>query len=142
MEKLKILFQQTLMISIGILFFTGINGLISHLAGTDFYYAWYYPLTIIFIGFLCALPTFLFIMSEWSGQRRFLSNLILHCLSVWVIVSIAGRILKWYFILKQFLMVTMEYILIYIFVWLASMWLIRAEDKIINQALTDIQDKE
>ena len=142
MEKLKILFQQTLMISTGILFFTGINGLISHLMGADFYFAWYYPLTIIFLGFLCALPTFLFIMSEWSGQKHFLSNMILHCFSVWAIVSIAGRILKWYSTLKQFLMVTIEYILIYIFVWLASMWLIRAEDKKINRALTDIQDKE
>ena len=142
MEKLKILFQQTLMISTGILFFTGINGLVSHLMGVDFYFAWYYPLTIIFLGFLCALPTFLFIMSEWSGQKHFLSNVIPHCLSVWAIVSIAGRILKWYSTLRQFLMVTMEYILIYIFVWLASMWLIRAEDKKINRALTDIQDKE
>ena len=142
MEKFKILFQQVFTISTGILFIIGINGLISHLMGTNFNFAWYYPFSIIFLGFLCTLPTFLFLLSEWSRQNHFILNLSLHCLSIWAITSIAGWIFHWYSTLEQLLIFTIEYIVVYIFVWGASLLLLRAEDKKINQILTDIQDKE
>ena len=142
MSKLKILFHQVCMISAGILFIIGINGTVVHLKGKNFELLWYYPFSILLVAFLSALPTYLLILKEWGKQKRFLLNLILHCLSVWTIVAAAGWVFKWYCTWKQLLILAIEYIVIYIFVWVVSWWSFLAEDKKINRALADIQDEE
>lgn len=142
MSNLKILFQQVCMISTGILFIIGLNGMVEHLTGGTFDFPWYYPFSIILVGFLSALPTFLFILRAWGKQRRFIVNLILHCLSIWAIVAIVGWVCGWYVTLKEFLLLTIGYLAVYIFVWVVSLWALLKEDKKINQALTDIQDEE
>ena len=59
MKRCKIIFNQTLMISTGILFGLGIQELIRWLAGgiTEIRWPWYIPLTIIFTGLLCSLAS-------------------------------------------------------------------------------------
>lgn len=142
MIRIKILFQQVLMISTGILFIAGIDGVVSFVKGTDFFFPWYYPFSIILLGFLCALPTFLFILKDWGKRVHFIVRLILHYLSVWVITSIIGWGFHWYSDWIQFLKTTIEYTMIYVFVWVTTLWFIRTEDKKINQALKEIQDDE
>lgn len=129
------------MISTGILFLIGIQGLISYLSGADFIFEWYYPFSIILLGVLCSLPTLLFIFNGFFKNHS-IWNLILHFLSIWVIAVIIGWIFNWYSTMKEVFTLTVMDIVIYIFVWVASLWVLRAEDKKINQALKDIQDKE
>ena len=59
MKKWKIVFNQTLMISTGILFGLGVQKLIEWLRNKDtsINWPWYIPLSIILTGFLCALAT-------------------------------------------------------------------------------------
>lgn len=142
MSNLKILFHQICMISTGILFIIGINWTVDHFTGENFEFPWYYPFSILLVAFLSALPTYLLILKEWGKQKRFLVNLIVHCLSIWAIVAAAGWIFKWYCTWKEFLLLAIEYIVVYIFVWVVSWWSFLAEDKKINQALKDIQDEE
>lgn len=142
MNNLKILFQQVFMISTGILFIIGIHGTIEHFTGGTFRFPWYYPFSFILTGFLSAVPTYLFILKEWGKQRRFPVNLLLHCLSIWGIVAGIGWVCGWYVTWKEFLLLSIEYIAVYIFVWVVSLWALMVEDKKINQALADIQDKE
>lgn len=141
MNQLKILFQQVLMISTGILFIVGINGLVSHLTGADFIFEWYYPFSIILLGLLCSLPTLLFIFNG-VFKKHSIWNLILHFLSEWLITVVIGWIFNWYATIKELLIITVEEIAVYTFVWVATIWILRMEDKKINQALKDIQDKE
>lgn len=141
MNRWKILFQQTLMISTGVLFLIGINGLVSYLTGTDFCFEWYYPFSIILLGLLCSPLTWLFILNG-VFKKHFIWNLILHFLSIWVIVVVIGWIFHWYSTLKQILQLSVQAIVVYIFVWVATLWILRTEDKKINQVLKDIQDKE
>ena len=83
MKRAKIIFNQTLMISTGILFGLGIQALINYLAGgkAEITWPWYIPLSVILTGFLCALATALLIDREgevvairavkgnyWDGQ--------------------------------------------------------------------------
>ena len=61
MKKAKIIFNQTLMISTGILFGLGIQSLIGCINGSGDHirWPWHIPLTIIFTGFgmlLCPAP--------------------------------------------------------------------------------------
>lgn len=141
MNQLKILFQQVLMISTGTLFLIGIQGLVSHLTGTPFHFEWYYPFSIILLGLLCSLPTSLFIFNG-ALKNHFIWNLILHFLSTWVIMALIGWIFHWYSTLRELLALTVEDIVVYTFVWAATLWILRTEDKKINRALQDIQDKE
>lgn len=141
MNQIKILFQQVLMISTGTLFLIGVQGLVSYLTGADFVFEWYYPFSIILLGILCSLPTTLFIFNG-ALKKHFAWNLILHFLSIWVITALIGWVFNWYSLFGQFLSLTVKYILVYIFVWTATLWILRAEDRKINQALRDIQDEE
>ena len=69
MNKCRLIFTQTMMISTGILFGVGVQALIGWLtAGTwDLAWPWYTPLSVIFTGFLCALGTLL--LQEKDGER-------------------------------------------------------------------------
>lgn len=142
MDKLKIVFQQTLMISTGILFIVGIEGFLSHLMGKSFTLEWYDPLSMILTGFLCSLPTWLLILKEDSVKKHFIWTLILHCLALWAIVSIMGWIFHWYSSPREYLFVAIAYFAVYVFVWAATIWIQRSEDNKINEALKNIQDKE
>lgn len=144
MDKFKIVFQETLMISTGILFVIGAEGLAAHLMGQDFELVWYDPLAIILVGFLCALPTLL-LMSAWEeedGKISFKMRVFLHCVTTFAIVSVAGRIFCWYSSLMQYLILVIMYFAVYIFVWTASIWYYKAEENKINHALESMQDEE
>lgn len=142
MGKIKILFQQVCMISTGTLFVIGINGAVSCLTGESFDFPWYYPFSIILLGLLCALPTHFFILDKWGRAEGFVRNLILHWLSLWAVTAAVGWIFQWYSTLEELLVITVEYTVVYIFVWTASLWSLREEDRKINQAIMDIQDEE
>lgn len=130
------------MISTGILFIEGINGTALHLMGKEFTFEWYEPFSILLLGVLCALPTMLFILGDCGRRRSFILNLVLHCISIWIITVIVGGIFGWYDTLCKLIIISAEYLAIYIFVWLTSIWFVRIEDRKINQALKDIQDEE
>lgn len=142
MYKLKILFQQVFMISTGILFMNGVCGAVSYMKGTEFFFPWYYPFSIILLGCLCTVPTSLFILHDWGKHGHFIVNLILHYLSVGMLTAIIGWIFHWYFSWFELLRVVIEFTAIYVFVWGTTIWLMKVDDKKINQALQEIQDDE
>lgn len=142
MAKLKILIQQVFMISTGILLIEGINGAALHFMGKDYSFEWYEPFSIILLSILCAIPTLFFILNESGKQRNSILNIVLHCLSIWIITMIIGGIFEWYNTIYRFLAISIECISLYVLVWLTSLWFVRIEDRKINQALKDIQDEE
>lgn len=139
--KLKLIFDQTLMISTGILFLIGMEGVISHLMGGEFELYWYHPISIVLTGFFCSFPTFLF-RDEFPNRGSFRLRVVLHCLLEWGIVSLAGWIFRWYTIWQGYLVVMIFYFLIYGFVWLATIWMHKIDEEKINQALREIRDEE
>lgn len=143
MNKLTILFQQVLMISTGTLFMTGINGVVSHFTGKEFTFEWYYPFSIILLGIFCSFPTALLILSDNIIKKKsYALNLALHFLSILVVLHAVGYIFKWYSTAKEVLFLSLYCVVVYAFVWAATLWLLREEDKKINQALKNIQDEE
>lgn len=135
------LFDQTLMVSMGILFLLGIEGVIRHMMGKEFQLHWYDPMAIVLTGCFCSFPTLLF-CTEGYGGGRFWLRVALHCLMEWGIVSLAGWIFQWYTTAGGYLVVMIFFFLIYGFVWLASIWMQKIDEEKINQALREIQDEE
>lgn len=142
MKTLKILFQQAMMITTGIVIVMSIEGFLFHLkSGETFRFMWYHPLSILVAGILCALPTLIWIGEE-TTKRIFLIKLVLHYLSLAVVVGIIGFLFRWYDDWFSALCLCGSYTFVYVFVWLCSLWLGKKDEREINDALAQIRDEE
>ena len=142
MSIVKKLFVQSVIISTSILFLNGINMVIQHFSGNDIVLKWYHPVSIVLTGVLCALPTFLLKDSDNWDRKTFWTRVPLHCLALWAVVVGAGYLFVWYNDLESFISVSVIFLIIYVFVWLASHWLDKQDEKKINKALDEIRDSE
>ncbi|MCR5502411.1 MAG: DUF3021 domain-containing protein [Lachnospiraceae bacterium] len=145
MNKAKFIFNQALMISTSILFCMGVRtAILFFTKGIDMAgWEWYVPLSIVIVGFLCAPVSLLLLYddqakSAWTMRLR----ICLHCLLVFGIVSLSGYLFHWYSDLAGFLVVALIYIIIYVFVWIATTWILKADEKKINDAIDQIRDEE
>ena len=142
MNMIKKLFVQSMIISTSILFLNGINMVIQHFAGNDLSLQWYHPVTIILTAILCALPTILLRDSDQWDRKTLLIRVSAHCLTLYAAVAGTGRLLGWYADAESFAAVSVVFFAVYAFVWLASHWLDKQDEKKINQALDGIRDSE
>ena len=144
MKKWKIIFSQTLMISTGILFGVGVQGLINHLntGAKMLRWQWYIPLSIILTGFLCALATLFLIDRDGENVTSGKIRIVLHFIFLLIVVAGCGWLFGWYSDLTGFIVIAVMYVLIYAFVWISSLWMAKTDEKKINEAIRDIQDEE
>ncbi len=144
MNKMKLVFSQTLMISTAILFGIGLQGALAALFEQDstIVWDWYIPFSIIMTGFLSALPSVLITGYENLKKTMIRFRIMLHIISIWGIVSLSGYIFGWYKDFNGWIGISVMYFFIYFFVWFGSWWLAKEDDKKINNALDEIRDDE
>lgn len=144
MKKVKILFNQALIISTAILFIIGVESAICHffIEGYEMNWSWYIPLSIVFSGFLCAVPTWFLLGIDDLSKTAIWVRIVVHFVLVGGIVSLCGFLFKWYSGVMELLPILGMYTLIYAFVWAASGWLAKTDEKKINDAIKDFQDME
>ena len=144
MNKCKIVFYQTLMISTAILVGLGIQEIIDYFRyGIEsFEIEWYIPITIPLTALLCSIPSILIIDCEGLSKKRIIFRVIVHFICLLMIVSGCGYLFKWYSNADEYIVILIEYVLIYAFVWLASWWFEKKDEVKINEALKDLQDNE
>lgn len=143
MKKIKIIFNQALMISTAILFGLGVQALIRHLQGKEamIEWPWYIPLSIIITGFLCALPTW-FLLEDDRPPKWYRLCVPVHFFALWGIVSLCGFLFRWYTGIREYIPIVIMYVIIYAFVWIATTWISKREENKINEAIREIQDEE
>lgn len=144
MNRIKLIFNQTLMISTAILFGLGIEAMIYAVFfdELEIVWDWYIPFTIIFTGFLCSIPSVIFLEDGVMEKSSFSVKVVLHFFALLGVVSLCGRQFGWYSTLNAYLWILIMYIVIYIFVWIATYWLAKNDENRINKALKDVQDEE
>ena len=142
MKKLKILFQQAMTISTGILLGIGLEGFFVERQGYEFALGWEDLIMIVVTGLICAIPSLIWLTEEELTRKQFLIRLIGHCLILYGMVSGIGYVAHWYRGPKEFAFVSVIYFLVYLFVWVVSYWSGWRNQEQINQALKEIQDKE
>ena len=103
---------------------------------------WYQLLSIVLTGALCSLVTVLLICKENISKKAYLVRVIIHCISLYLVVILFGKLFSWYTKLDGFILVTIMYFIIYVFVWVATRFLQTQDDNKINKALSDIRDEE
>lgn len=143
MEKLKLVFQHTLMISFGICVAMGVQCVLGQIIDGHVTVEWFYPISIPLTGLVCSIPSVLLAQQKQEQPARvYARRIALHCISLYVIVIGFGRLFKWYTVLSGFIILTVEFFLIYIFVWAASGWIGLLDAKEINEAIESIRDEE
>lgn len=133
-------------ISFAVLVGIVIEGLIYCLFGGDpldeFKLSWIQLLSVVLTGAVCSVPTVIWLTDFDVPKNKFIVRLILHCIGLYAIVSAFGWIFNWYNNLDGFIFMTIIYFLVYIFVWVVSLWFHKRDDNKINKALDDIRDED
>ncbi len=144
MKKTKIIFSQTLMITTAILFGLGIQAMIKYVSGgvTQIVWQWYIPLSLILTGLLCSLPTLLLLSQTARGGWRDALRLVVHFFCICAVVSLCGYLFKWYTDWRGYVPIVAMVAVIYLFVWVATLWITNSDAKKINEAIKEIQDTE
>ncbi|MBP1584288.1 MAG: DUF3021 family protein [Lachnospiraceae bacterium] len=143
MSKIKIIFSQTMMISTAILFGLGVEAFLYMVCGNGdrISWQWFIPLSIIATAFLCSVPTLL-LLDEAGSKTNFNIRKILHFLCVLAVLTLCGWLFDWYDSVESYLVVLFMYVIIYVFVCIATYWLAKNDEIRINDALEGVRDDE
>ena len=146
MNKLKLWLEQTMTISFAIYVGIIIEGLVYALKGdalSTFNLSWLQLVSVILTGAVCSLPTVFWLVSDTDiPKNKYIVRIILHCIGLYAVVSLFGWVFKWYTQLGGFIMITIIYFMVYVFVWCVSLWFHKRDENQINKALDDIRDEE
>jgi len=143
MGKIKLIFNQTLMISSGILFGLGIEELVEFLTTGDdkLTWQWYIPLSIIFAAFACSVPSIMF-YTDRASERVFGLKVLIHFICIFATVSFFAWLFGWYSTFGGYLVIAVMIFIIYGFTWAATYWLLKRDEEKINEALGEMRDEE
>lgn len=144
MQKAKIIFHQTVMISAAILFGIGVQMILQHyIEGAEsLTLSWNVPISICFTGFLCSLPTYFLLDLDSLKKNVMWMRIVIHFISVGGIVVLCGYLFDWYGSLFNVQSTLVMYSIIYIFVWFVTAWIAKSDEIKINAAIKDMQDLE
>lgn len=144
MQKAKIIFHQTVMISAAILFGIGLQMILQHyISGTEsLTLSWNVPISICLTGFLCSLPTYFLLDLDSLKKNVMWMRIVIHFISVGGIVVLCGYLFDWYGSLFNVQSILIMYSIIYIFVWFVTAWIAKSDEIKINAAIKDMQDLE
>lgn len=144
MSKGKLVFNQTLMISTAILFGLGVQAGLGYIMGGEqtIVWQWYIPLSIIVTGFLCSVPSLFLLEDDKLSNKHIKIRILMHFVSLFGVVSLCGYLFQWYSSFRQYISLAIIYVLIYGFVWGATLWITKSDESQINEAIKEIQDDE
>lgn len=141
-DKLKLFFFQSMMISFGIIVGMTIEAVFYKLLGEEFRLEWYHLVSIVVAGFACAWPALLKSPKREFSRNKFYLYIVIHFFLLMGEVVGIGYLFNWYRHWDGLIFVVADYILIYIFVWAVSAWMGFIDQKKINAALDEIRDEE
>ncbi len=146
MNKLKLWFLQTMMISFAILCGIVLEGvvflIIDHDPLSSFSLNWFQLLSIPLNGAVCSVVTLLLLYRENLSKKGYLISVIIHCICLYGVVILFGKLFSWYKRWDGFILMTIIYFLVYAFVWIATCFFQKQDDNKINKALDSIRDEE
>ena len=144
MQKAKIIFHQTVMISAAILFGIGVQMILQHyIEGAEsLTLSWNVPISICLTGFLCSLPTYFLLDLDSLKKNVMWMRIVIHFISVGGIVVLCGYLFDWYGNLFDVRKIVVLYSIIYVFVWFVTAWIAKSDEIKINAAIKDMQDLE
>ena len=145
MKKMKMVAEQTLMVSFMVLCYVSIYGLVILRKDND-YFDWFIPGSIVITSFLCSLITVLFLFvhqdSKDQSKLNFRLRSVIHFILLYLLIMGCGYLFRWYTGTLGFIMTSVIYVIIYHGTCLGTILIFKHEEKIISDALEKIRDEE
>ncbi len=142
-DMIKYVVSQFFVITVGILFVSGIVNFAAVLNGEELApYTPHYPLMIIFTGILSSLPTCLLWFREEPTKKQCYLRMLLHFVLVEAIVLAEGWWLLWYKNLAEGMKLAGIVILVFLFVYVYSYFINKDTADSINAALERFREEE
>ncbi len=135
-DMIKIVFQHFLMITVGVLFFTGIS------AFSRESYPATYPWAVLLSGVVGSVPSLLFYFRNEPTRGQFIVRVVLHFIFIVIAIMTLGYFFGWYTDFSEGISVFIGVIIVYVLVWVLSFWLDQAQANSINDALKRLNDDE
>ena len=145
MYKLKVIFEQTMMVSFMVLCYVSVYGLFA-LRGEDLGFDWYIPGSIVLASFFCSLVT-VFLLYDTGEDKddspvKYYVRLIAHFILVYAVIMGFGYLFYWYRGTTGFILTSVIYVVIYAGSWIGTELFFRQDEKLISDALDKIRDEE
>ena len=145
MNKLKLVFEQTMMVSFMVLCYISVLGLLAF-RGTDTGFPWYIPGSIVLASFFCSLVT-VFLLYPAAENRdeskaRYYVRLVTHFILLYGLIMGFGYIFYWYRGTFGFILTSVIYAVIYAGSWIITLLIFKRDEKLISGALDKIRDEE
>ncbi|WP_035777081.1 hypothetical protein [Butyrivibrio sp. AE3004] len=145
MKKIKILIEQTLMVSFMTQCYVSLYGLLV-MKKYGYQFDWYIPGSIVIASFLCSLIT-VFLLYGKSDRKNYsilihYIRVIAHFILLYVIIMGIGYLCYWYRGIWGFILTSVIYVIIYAGTWVGTILIFRHEEKLISKALDNIRDDD
>ncbi len=142
MKKLKIVMEQTMLVSFLVLCVVSLNGLLV-MRKNEWSFDWYTPGSILVVSFLCSLVTVLLLYNdkELSALMHNLMTL-LHFVLMYIIIIVFGHLCNWYTTMHGFAFISVIFVVVYAAAWVGTGIMFRHDEKLISDALESVRDKE
>lgn len=145
MKKLKIVMEQTMLVSFLVLCAVSIYGLLV-MKKNEWSFDWYTPGSILVSSFLCSLVTVLLIYNDKYDKElsSLMHNLVtlLHFVLMYIIIIVFGHLCNWYTTMHGFALISVIFVVVYAAAWVGTGIMFRHDEKLISDALESVRDKE
>lgn len=142
LERIRVLFVETLVITTGMLFGIGVEGIIFRLIGKSFVLSWYQPMAIFLTAFVSSIVSVVVFADEPKTRGKAITRMVLHFILLFFVISLAGYAFDWFSSVGMYIGMALIYCFVYIFSWVSNMYILKKDAQEINEALKDIRDDE
>ena len=145
MKKLKIVMEQTMMVSFLVLCVVSLNGLLV-MRKNEWSFDWYTPGSILVVSFLCSLVTVLLLYNDKYDKElsALMHNLmtLLHFVLMYIIIIVFGHLCNWYKTMHGFAFISVIFVVVYAAAWVGTGIMFKHDEQLISDALESVRDKE
>ncbi len=145
MNKIKLIIEQTMMVSFMVLCYISVYGLVI-LRKENFGFDWYIPGSVVLASFFCSLITVLLLYNATESKDespvKYYISVVLHFILLYGVIMGFGYFFYWYRSTFGFILTSVIYVLIYAGSWVGTLLLFRHDEKLISDALDKIRDEE
>lgn len=145
MSKLRVILEQTMMVSFMVMCYISVYGLVV-MRGEDWGFDWYIPGSVVLSSFFCSLITVLLLYNDSESKDesplKYYISVVLHFILLYGLIMGCGYIFHWYRGVGGYILTSVVYVVIYAGGWVGTILLFRHDEKLISDALDKIRDEE
>ncbi|MCR5670189.1 MAG: DUF3021 domain-containing protein [Butyrivibrio sp.] len=145
MKKIKVIMQQTMLVSFLVLCVVSLYGLFI-MRTNEWCFDWYTPGSIVVASFCCSVVTVLLLYGDLYDKAPSVFRInvltLIHFVLMYVIIMAFGKLFHWYNKAQGFILISVIFVVVYAGAWIGTGIMFWHDEKIISDALDNVRDEE